>query len=647
MKLCLHVMPAPGASFNFRYSGTVVRIGRDPAGEIVFQDPRSQAVSWHHACIELAPAEAWLRDLGSTNGTIVNGERVSGKVSLKVGDRIQVGFTGPAMEVTELESDEMPSTLPTSKLGMRLDFPSTRTVPTDLPVTTRESRSVVAQKTLPLPSSSSDKVRAMQLCVCIAAALVLLGLLFTFLNRTTDDKPENQVAGKDGGASENGKTNKDKAERDKAEQAKAEQAKAEELKKIKEANEVEIKKIKEANEAEIKKIKEANEAEIKKQEEARAAEMKKFQEANAAELKKLEEARAMIKPEARPFAAPPPPLQAFQQPIQQALAQPAAQTQAALVQQQQPAGFALPPPGTTSGTAYPAAYDPAGSRLNGIANVRTATGQYYQQVQQARLLNEQVFSAQIDNRRKLLEERRYEKSLIPNPEDVRMAEMAGELRRSRNEPPPTEVWSGKAMNDLFNSIKRTQLTGLRGPTIPLDEDQVRQLNLITGTTAGNVGLLKNGGNLEWPFVFKMKAVDKLFEGDRKTISDLAQRIAREGAAGQLSDDAVGKFGEAVTVLGEKVDEQVKEMTPTQFVQASRYVNELKGAVKALQQDANVLNQFNGKYQPRGKTVSDLVDMMISNSLKFAPASRGAEPAYSAVYRALLSYDLALSQYASK
>jgi serine/threonine-protein kinase len=54
--------------------------------------PHDRFFSRHHCIVEIAPPQAFLRDLGSTNGTFVNGLRVD-SVYLKHGDRIQGGET--------------------------------------------------------------------------------------------------------------------------------------------------------------------------------------------------------------------------------------------------------------------------------------------------------------------------------------------------------------------------------------------------------------------------------------------------------------------------------------------------------------------------------------------------------------------------
>ncbi|HVJ66520.1 MAG TPA: FHA domain-containing protein [Caulifigura sp.] len=69
--------------------------------------PNSDLVSRHHCVFTLDEYSIRLRDLGSTNGTFVNGERIRGQVVLKEGDRVVIGklefdmvIRDPSMEET-------------------------------------------------------------------------------------------------------------------------------------------------------------------------------------------------------------------------------------------------------------------------------------------------------------------------------------------------------------------------------------------------------------------------------------------------------------------------------------------------------------------------------------------------------------------
>lgn len=53
--------------------------------------PNSEMVSRHHCAFSVDDYAVRLRDLGSTNGTLVNGERIRGVAQLKAGDRVTVG----------------------------------------------------------------------------------------------------------------------------------------------------------------------------------------------------------------------------------------------------------------------------------------------------------------------------------------------------------------------------------------------------------------------------------------------------------------------------------------------------------------------------------------------------------------------------
>ncbi|MFE5581433.1 ATP-binding cassette domain-containing protein [Kitasatospora sp. NPDC056531] len=69
-------------------------LGRDPTSEIVLDDPR---VSWHHAVLRTAAGHWLLEDVGSTNGTYDQGQRIS-REDVGPGTRLRFGdpATGPS-----------------------------------------------------------------------------------------------------------------------------------------------------------------------------------------------------------------------------------------------------------------------------------------------------------------------------------------------------------------------------------------------------------------------------------------------------------------------------------------------------------------------------------------------------------------------
>ncbi len=85
---------------------------------VVFID--SSRVSRHHARIEVTETGAVLEDLGSKNGTYIEGKRVEGTVALSDGDQITVGpmvmvfrsADGAASTETELTAMDGPSSEP-------------------------------------------------------------------------------------------------------------------------------------------------------------------------------------------------------------------------------------------------------------------------------------------------------------------------------------------------------------------------------------------------------------------------------------------------------------------------------------------------------------------------------------------------------
>jgi pSer/pThr/pTyr-binding forkhead associated (FHA) protein len=83
--------------------GTVVEAGPVPTtigrsdDNVLVLDGDDYA-SGHHARVESGLDGTWVVDLGSTNGTYVNGERIEGRRRLHEGDLLQVGDTELAFE---------------------------------------------------------------------------------------------------------------------------------------------------------------------------------------------------------------------------------------------------------------------------------------------------------------------------------------------------------------------------------------------------------------------------------------------------------------------------------------------------------------------------------------------------------------------
>lgn len=80
-----------------------VRLGRDPACTVVFGGDAAKVVSAHHAEIRFEGGAWVLADLGSRNGTYLNGRRLApppaAPSALKAGDRVRLGESGPELHV--------------------------------------------------------------------------------------------------------------------------------------------------------------------------------------------------------------------------------------------------------------------------------------------------------------------------------------------------------------------------------------------------------------------------------------------------------------------------------------------------------------------------------------------------------------------
>ena len=122
MKLQLRVLGGARAGAEGVFAQPSVTLGRHPACELQFDPERDLDVSGRHATIEQRGTRWVVRDLGSKNGTLVNGHPIRGDTTLDDTDQIRLGPAGPVVEV-RLVSDATPDRAPARAPAARTTSP--------------------------------------------------------------------------------------------------------------------------------------------------------------------------------------------------------------------------------------------------------------------------------------------------------------------------------------------------------------------------------------------------------------------------------------------------------------------------------------------------------------------------------------------
>jgi hypothetical protein len=294
------------------------------------------------------------------------------------------------------------------------------------------------------------------------------------------------------------------------------------------------------------------------------------------------------------------------------------------------------PPGYGYGTQW--MQNPYGGYLNGAANMTMANAQYQQTIQQAKLTRQEATRSAFKTRRAAIEERQYELAQMPDPEKIRQDQMTRSLQRSRGNPPPVDIWSATALNDLLRDIQGAQTRGTTGSDVPLSPDVLKHVGFTSGTTRGGPGLLKDGGKLTWPYALRKSD----FDDERKQIDEQMRQAVQQAQMGQVAAETLDAIGGSLKELERSIDSRALQLTPDQCIQATRYLRELKESYRVLQM-SDVAQYFRPAWTPQGATVAELVQQMTKEGLHFAPANSGDETYYTALYQSLLDYDTSIAR----
>jgi pSer/pThr/pTyr-binding forkhead associated (FHA) protein len=164
-QLVMRSGPAPGEAFSLQ--NPLITIGRDPASDITINDAE---VSRQHARLTLQSGGYVLEDLGSTNGTFVNGQRLMGPRVLKPGEVISIGeHITLSFEVVGFDSD---ATVASSSARQQpVASAPVYQAPTPVRPAPQPVASIPGSPEVEEPSKSNSK-----LWIIVIAAILLLGI---------------------------------------------------------------------------------------------------------------------------------------------------------------------------------------------------------------------------------------------------------------------------------------------------------------------------------------------------------------------------------------------------------------------------------------------------------------------------------------
>ncbi|MCZ6916391.1 MAG: trypsin-like peptidase domain-containing protein [Gemmatimonadetes bacterium] len=170
MKVQLKVIKGDQAGIIRVLSKERIAIGRHPESDLQFNPQTALEVSGRHAEIIRRDNRWFVRDLGSSNGTLVNGHRIQSDTKLDDTDQIRFGAAGPTIEF-RLVADTIPDT------GEMPARPAAAAAPASAGATPAR-RSSTTQRVRVEVARQTKQMRRITMSVTVALVLVSGGLVF-------------------------------------------------------------------------------------------------------------------------------------------------------------------------------------------------------------------------------------------------------------------------------------------------------------------------------------------------------------------------------------------------------------------------------------------------------------------------------------
>ena len=241
--------------------------------------------------------------------------------------------------------------------------------------------------------------------------------------------------------------------------------------------------------------------------------------------------------------------------------------------------------------------DPYSGYLQGLAAVTASTGQYQKDIQQARITRYKANDAAIENARRIIQHEAWlENHRYLSTQAVLDRQLAADLASARREAPRSDIWSGKALNDLLRSVVSSKTSLARGPSLSLEDDTLKHINLSTKATSCNAGMLRDNGKLTWP----VGLMEDSLQAPRERLSRKLEEAVDSIKNGKNpSATKLKEISEDFTTIQKKLnDETYNDIPVSDYLAAKRYLAKLKDAITALR-DPNAKKFFDQHLERQG------------------------------------------------
>jgi hypothetical protein len=282
-------------------------------------------------------------------------------------------------------------------------------------------------------------------------------------------------------------------------------------------------------------------------------------------------------------------------------------------------------------SAVPSSPAPAIPLTSAGAQAIWATGNLAIQHEQARLIGEHANQATIQTRRMAFDEGTYEMAQTPSYLAMLDPWTQVQVRRVMAQPYESEIVHGDTLNLLLPNFKALVDQGASSSAAPLSSDLLQSINVRTGVTGPDAGMLRDAAHLGWPLFLRGPAQVAL---DRQ-IGD----VVTKAADGTLTPDAYTQVVNQIESMRTDLNTRFfagHQMDMDAYHTSKGFLDSLETSLKVLERP-DAARVLNGADAVHGNSVPELAENLTASGLQFAPATPGSEAAYFSLHNAFVSY----------